>query len=173
MSVISVLVVEDDLVYREVVGRTLADCGFAPVLAGTLAEAVAACTDRPTDVALVDLRLGSDADGGIEVIRQIVQLAPACRCVVLTGHGTIPAAVEAMRAGAIDFRTKPIDGPQLVQALRDALVPLPTETLEEVERNHILSVLHATGGNISETARRLGLYRRTLQRKLQKLPPGG
>jgi len=88
----------------------------------------------------------------------------------LDSEKTINALMEAMRAGAVDFRTKPLDGAEIIHALRDALEPLPQETLEQVERDHILAVLNACGGNISEAARRLGLYRRTLQRKLQKLP---
>ncbi|MEZ4237062.1 MAG: helix-turn-helix domain-containing protein [Myxococcota bacterium] len=167
-----VLVVEDDAVYREVVGRTLEDAGFLRWSPARTSRGRGPPARRPRrTVALVDLRLGGDAGAGLEVVRLLAAAAPGCRAVVLTGHGTIPVAVEAMRAGAVDFRTKPIDGGALVEALREALVPLPSETLEEVERNHILSVLQATGGNISETARRLGLYRRTLQRKLQKLPP--
>jgi two-component system response regulator RegA len=91
--------------------------------------------------------------------------------VMLSGHATVPAAVEAMRAGAVDFLTKPVAGREIVAALTDALEPLPTESLEQIERAHILGVLEACGGNITEAARRLGLYRRTLQRKLQKLAP--
>jgi two-component system response regulator RegA len=117
----------------------------------------------------VDLKL---ADGdGISVVHLLAARAPACRCVMLSGQGTIAAAVEAMRAGAVDFRTKPLSGAEVVSALREALEPLPSEALDLVERAHILSVLQAVGGNISEAARRLGLHRRTLQRKLQKLPP--
>lgn len=165
----SVLVVEDDDVYRAVLLRSLGDFGFAATGASSVADASHALAALQPDLALVDLRLG-DGDG-IEVIRLAARLAPATRTVVLTGHGTIPAAVEAMRAGAVDFRTKPVELTELVAALQDALDPLPAESLEELERSHILGVLQATGGNISEAARRLGLYRRTLQRKLQKLPP--
>jgi two-component system, response regulator RegA len=164
----TLLVVEDDADYRATLARNLADAGFQVAAAAGIGEARTALELQP-DLALVDLRL---ADGdGIEVVRLAGRIAPACRCVVLTGHGTIPAAVEAMRAGAVDFRTKPVDLHELVQALHDALDPLPAASLEDVERAHILGVLQACGGNISEAARRLGLYRRTLQRKLQKLPP--
>jgi two-component system response regulator RegA len=165
----SVLVVEDDDVYRAVLARSLVDAGFSVASAAGVSQARAHLQAATPDLALVDLRLG-DGDG-IEVVRLAARLAPGCRCVMLTGHGTIPAAVEAMRAGAVDFRTKPVDFAELVSALRDALDPLPAESLEDVERAHILGVLQACGGNISEAARRLGLYRRTLQRKLQKLPP--
>jgi len=162
-----VLVVEDDTAYREVLGRTLLRARFEVVLAAGVVEAGQRLDPAP-DLALVDLRLG-DGDG-IDVVRMLAVRVPACRAVILTGHGTIPAAVEAMRAGAVDFRTKPLAGAEIVAALTDALEPLPSEQLDHVERDHILGVLQACGGNISEAARRLGLHRRTLQRKLQKLP---
>lgn len=165
----TVLVVEDDRAYRDVIGRTLKRAGFRVVLVEGMTEAAGAAAAQPPDLALVDLRL-EDGDG-IEVVRLLADKAPACRCVMLSGHGTIAAAVEAMRAGAVDFLTKPVAGKEIVGALRDAQEPLPSETLDQVERSHILSVLQACGGNISEAARRLGLHRRTLQRKLQKLPP--
>jgi two-component system, response regulator RegA len=165
-----VLVVEDDAVYRGALASTLRRADFDVVVAAGVTEAARCARERGADLALIDLRLG-DGDG-IDVVRDLAVCLPTCRCVILTGHGTISAAVEAMRAGAVDFRTKPLDGAEIVGALRDALEPLPQETLEQMERTHILAVLNACGGNISEAARRLGLYRRTLQRKLQKLPPG-
>lgn len=166
-----VLVVEDDRAYREQLGRTLRRAGFRPVLVSGLAEAMGAVAAQAPDLALVDLRLsGSSDEDGIAVVRMLGERAPACRCVMLSGQGTIASAVEAMRAGAVDFRTKPLTASEVIAALRDALEPLPSESLDQVERAHILSVLQACGGNISEAARRLGLHRRTLQRKLQKLP---
>ncbi|MCA9490083.1 MAG: response regulator [Myxococcales bacterium] len=166
---LTVLVVEDDADYRGALGSTLRRAGFKPVLVSGLTEASGALAAALPDLALVDLRL--DDGDGLDVVRMLADRAPACRCVMLSGHGTIPTAVEAMRAGAVDFRTKPLSGRQIVEALRDALLPLPSENLDQVERDHILGVLQACGGNISEAARRLGLHRRTLQRKLQKLPP--
>lgn len=164
-----VLVVEDDQVYREALGRMIRAAGFEVALARGLAEASARAREAAPELALVDLRL--DDGDGIAVVRALAAIAPTCKSVMLSGHGTIPAAVEAMRAGAVDFLTKPADPAEILAALRDALEPTEAERLDEVERTHILSVLQACGGNISEAARRLGLYRRTLQRKLQKLPP--
>ena len=164
-----VLVVEDDRAFRETLGRTLRSAGYRVALVAGLTEAVGACAAAVPDLALIDLKL-QDGDG-IEVVRLLAEKAPGCRCVMLSGHATIDAAVEAMRAGAVDFRTKPISGAEILAALENAMEPLPSESLDQVERTHILSVLQACGGNISEAARRLGLHRRTLQRKLQKLPP--
>ena len=166
----TVLVVEDDAGYRDVLGRTLRAAGFRALLVSGLTEAAGATVAQPPDLALVDLRL-QDGDG-VLVVRMLADRAPACRVVMLSGQGTIESAVDAMRAGAVDFRTKPLSRDEIVAALRDALVPLPSESLEQMERSYILGILHACGGNISEAARRLGLHRRTLQRKLQKLPPG-
>jgi two-component system response regulator RegA len=167
-----VLVAEDDAVYREALGDALSAAGFVPLPAASVKDAKQLCKAHTPNLALVDLRLPDGS--GIELVRHLSSAAPACRCVVLSGHGTIPAAVDAMRAGAVDFLTKPVAGPEIVAALRDALEPLDVvETLDQVERNHILAVLEACGGNITEAARRLGLYRRTLQRKLQKMPPAG
>jgi two-component system response regulator RegA len=168
--VTTVLVVEDDRAFRDAITRRIRAAGFKVVAVGGMTEAAGAVAAQLPDLALVDLKL-EDGDG-IAVVRMLANHAPACRCVMLSGHGTIPEAVEAMRAGAVDFRTKPASGEDIVQALRDALEPLPAEALDVVERDHILGVLQACGGNISEAARRLGLHRRTLQRKLQKLPPG-
>lgn len=164
-----VLLVEDDRAFREVLSRTLRGEGFRVVAVGGVSEATGACAASIPDLAVIDLQLG-DGDG-IEVVRMLADRAPACRCVMLSGHATIEKAVEAMRAGAVDFRTKPVSGREIVTALREALEPLPSESLDQIERVHILGVLQACGGNISETARRLGMHRRTLQRKLQKLPP--
>ncbi len=165
----TVLVVENDAAYREVLGRTLRAAGFRVTLVAGLTEAAGACAALQPDLALIDLRL--DDGDGVGVVRLLADRAPACRCVLLSGNATIQSAVDAMRVGAVDFRTKPLAGAEIVQALRDALDPLPSESLDNVERSHILAVLHACGGNISVAAKRLGLHRRTLQRKLQKLPP--
>ncbi len=88
---------------------------------------------------------------------------------VLTGHGTIPAAVEAMKAGAIDVLTKPVSSRELLAVL-EAPAESDPSTLDTVEREHIIATMRASGGNVSEAARRLGLHRRTLQRKLNKIP---
>lgn len=163
----TVLVVEDDARFREVVARALRAAGFRVVAVAGVREAVGAVAALKPDLALVDLRLGDGS--GVDVVRQLGRDAPACRAVMLSGQGTIASAVDALRAGAVDFRTKPIPAAELVGALREALEPIPGEALDQVERDHILAVLQATGGNISESARRLGLHRRTLQRKLHKL----
>ncbi len=166
-----VLVVEDDEVYRRALARSLRREGYDPVEADGVESATAAIEAEPPAYAVIDLALGDGS--GLDVVRLLSAAAPGCRSVLLTAHGTIPAAVEAMRAGAVDFRTKPISTAELVDTLRRA-DELPRagqpDTLDEAERRHIERILEETEGNVSEAARRLGLHRRTLQRKLRKLP---
>ncbi len=168
----SVLVVEDDAVYRDALVRALGRAGYAASGAGSVAEATSMAEDLPPDLAVVDLRLGDGS--GVDVVAALAASAPTCRTIMLTGHGTIPSAVQAMRAGAVDFLTKPVSSAELLRSLADAaraVPPAPAEGhLDAVEREHILRTLEASGGNVTEAARRLGLHRRTLQRKLQKLP---
>lgn len=166
-----VLVVEDDPVYRAALVRALRRAGYEPMEAEGVEAAGAAIRNVAPTYAVIDLAL---LDGsGIDVLHELAARAPGCRSVLLTAHGSIPAAVEAMRAGAVDFRTKPISTAELVEAIRRAdelpRMGLP-DTLDDAERHHIERILAETGGNVSEAARRMGLHRRTLQRKLQKLP---
>lgn len=168
----SVLVVEDDETYREALTRALTREGFRVVAARGVADTEALLEHETPELALVDLRL---ADGsGVDVVRKVVGDVATCRVVMLSGHGTVRSAVEAMRAGAVDFLTKPVSSAEIVRALREArtvVVPVVADgSLDQVEREHILRTLEAAGGNVSEAARRLGLHRRTLQRKLNKLP---
>ena len=164
----TILVVEDDEVHRDALARTLRRSGFAVQTAAGVAQAESTARSRQPAGAVVDLRLG-DGDG-LDVVRMLTLRAPQCRTIVLTGYGSIPAAVEAVKHGAVDFRTKPTTAEDIVAALRRALdTPGPAMELEEVEREHIRKALEGTDGNISHAARRLGLHRRTLQRKLQRL----
>ena len=166
-----VLVVEDDEVYRRALARSLRREGYDPVEADGVEAATVAIEAEAPAYAVIDLALGDGS--GLDVVRLLSARAPGCRSVLLTAHGTIPAAVEAMRAGAVDFRTKPISTAELVDTLRRAdelpRMGLP-DTLDEAERRHIERILEETEGNVSEAARRLGLHRRTLQRKLRKMP---
>lgn len=167
----TVLVVEDDAVYRRALARTLRREGYEPIEVEGVEAAGDAIRRVPPGYAVIDLALGDGS--GVDVLRALAAHAPGCRSILLTAHGSIPAAVEAMRAGAVDFRTKPISTAELVDALRRAdelpRMGLP-DALDDAERHHIERILAETAGNVSEAARRLGLHRRTLQRKLHKMP---
>ncbi len=155
-----VLLVEDDDVYGPALVRALDRRGHDALRVATLEEALA--FDEETDAAVVDLALPDGS--GIDAVRCLA--GRGVRVVVLTGHGTIPAT------GAVDFLTKPVSTEELVTALQrvpEGAEAPRSQKLDDVEREHILAVMASVDGNVSEAARRLGLYRRTLQRKLHKL----
>jgi two-component system, response regulator RegA len=175
----TLLVVEDDDFLRERLVRAFRDRGFAAQGAASVTEAARLADDAP-EYAVVDLRIGEES--GLEVRRALLAKDPATRVVLLTGYGSIATAVEAMRLGAVHYLTKPADADQIIAALQrgapsdadtpDAIAPAGEPlSLARAEWEHINAVLVSVSGNISEAARRLGLHRRSLQRKLSKYPP--
>ncbi len=173
------LVVDDDEAFVAVLATALRRRGYKVVqaLEGTGALSVAAAA-RPTH-AVIDLRLGQES--GLRLISPLLSLCSNMKIVVLTGYGNIPSAVTAMKAGAHNYVTKPLDVDALLSAFRDNPAPAqPSSTqmpkrmsLKKMEWEHIQKVLDENGGNVSATARSLGMHRRTLQRKLQKRPVKG
>ena len=170
----TLLVVEDDDLLRDRLVRAFRDRGCVAQGAASVSEA-ARLTDDAPEYAVVDLRIGEES--GLEVLRALLAKDPATRVVLLTGYGSIATAVEAMRLGAVHYLTKPADADQIIAALQRgdtaetvtaAGEPL---SLARAEWEHINAVLVSVSGNISEAARRLGLHRRSLQRKLSKYPP--
>ncbi|HEX8520771.1 MAG TPA: response regulator, partial [Tepidisphaeraceae bacterium] len=138
--------------------------------------AVVVAQEQRPQRAIVDLRMPGMT--GLELIDALVKIDAAMQILVLTGYGSIATAVEAVRLGAIDYLSKPVDTEQILAAFdRDgetaglAAVSETPPSLARVEYEHIQRVLSECGGNISEAARRLGIHRRSLQRKLTKLPP--
>ncbi|MFO0726044.1 MAG: response regulator [Myxococcota bacterium] len=172
---LSILVVDDDEIFRERLGRALKERGYEVRLAASASEAVALATEESPEAAVVDLRLPDGS--GLDVVAALQRIDAATRIVVLTGYGSVPTAVEAMRLGAIDYLQKPAHAMDILQALegkRDhaeehALQKTPT--LARAEWEYLHRVLADCEGNISEASRRLGIHRRSLQRKLQKHPP--
>lgn len=169
----TVLVVDDDEVFRTRLGRALGERGFVVTLAATVDDALAAVGEAP-EFAVVDLRMPGKS--GLELLRALREKDPNTRVVMLTGYGSIPTAVEATKLGAAGYLTKPADADEVVKALMGeqathAENPQETPTLARAEWEYIHRVLADCGENISEAARRLGIHRRSLQRKLQKYPP--
>jgi two-component system response regulator RegA len=170
----TLLVVEDDDWLRERLVRAFRDRGLVAQGAASVSQALALAEEAP-ELAVVDLRIGEGS--GLDVLRALLQKDPATRVVMLTGYGSIATAVEAMRLGAVHYLTKPADAEQILAALARSgsgeSVALGSEplTLARAEWEHINHVLVSVSGNISEAARRLGLHRRSLQRKLAKYPP--
>ncbi|HEX9103807.1 MAG TPA: response regulator [Polyangia bacterium] len=167
----TVLVVDDDTVLLSALERDLRGRGLTVLPAPTAERArELARTSRP-DCAFVDLYIGDDS--GIDLLRDLKAELPDLLVVLLTGHGGVQNVVDAFHGGAVDFVEKPVGAQQLMQALEKAVARSrgPSPTLASAEYEHITRVLRECNGNISEAARRLGIHRRSLQRKLQKTRP--
>jgi two-component system, response regulator RegA len=167
----TLLLVDDDDAFRAALGAALERRGFAVTLAAGPAEARDAAQTQVFEHALVDVRMPGGS--GIDLVAALRVIDDGTRIVVLTGYGTIANAVEAMRAGAADYLTKPVDAVSCERALR-GLPPGKEEdlpSLERVEYEYIHRVLADCGGNVSEAARRLHMHRRSLQRKIGRHPP--
>jgi two-component system response regulator RegA len=168
------LVVDDDQVFRTRLGRAMEKRGFEARLAEGVSEAKALIKERAPAFAVVDLRL-EDGDG-IEVVNYLQAERGDAKAVILTGYGNITTAVAAVKAGAIDYLAKPADADDVLKALlaEPGELPEPPEnpmSADRVRWEHIQRVYELCGHNVSETARRLGMHRRTLQRILAKRAP--
>lgn len=168
---------DDDVVLRERLAKALRSRGLEVRTAGGYDEATALAREESPEYAIVDLRMPGRS--GLELIRALKELDSSTRILVLTGYGSISTAVDAMRLGAVNFVPKPADADDLLAAFQHAESDdprLPTAgyrapTLARAEWEHIQRVLSDCGGNVSEAARRLGIHRRSLQRKLQRFAP--
>jgi two-component system response regulator RegA len=168
----TLLVVDDDAALRGRMTRAFSDRGLAVTAAASYDEAIAAAEQDSPELALVDLKLPGRS--GLEVVKRLKELDAATNVVVLTGYGSIATAVESVRLGATTYLTKPVDADQILAAF-DGQGPTPasissTPSLARVEWEHIKRVLADCDGNVSLAARRLGIHRRSLQRKLSKDP---
>ena len=169
-----ILVVDDDTAYRERLVRAFAARGHDARGASGGEAALTLAAEFVPEFAVLDLKMpGMD---GLAVLRELHAELPDLRVIVLTGFGSIASALEAVRLGAVDYLTKPADADQILAAfeqpgrsIEEKHTAVPS--LDRVEWEHIQRVLTECGGNISRAARLLGLHRRTLQRKLDKLPP--
>ncbi|NHK28288.1 ActR/PrrA/RegA family redox response regulator transcription factor [Parvularcula flava] len=170
----SLLIVDDDMPFRTRLGRAMEKRGYAVTLAEGVEEAKAILRKEAPAFAVVDLRL-EDGDG-IELVNLIHDIREDCRAVILTGYGNITTAVAAVKAGAIDYLAKPADADDVEKALLapPGQMPEPPEnpmSADRVRWEHIQRVYELCDHNVSETARRLGMHRRTLQRILAKRAP--
>lgn len=173
----TLLVVDDNETLRERVARAFTNRGFRVLTACDYDEAMAIAREDSPDLAVVDLRMPGRS--GLELLRDLKELNEATKVVMLTGFGSIATAVEAMRYGAHNYVSKPADTDDIIRAFEKAesapstpeLTDYHAPSLARAEWEHIHRVLDDCGGNISEAARRLGIHRRSLQRKLHKLAP--
>ena len=170
----SLLVVDDDLPFRERLSRSMEKKGFEVVSADSFASANVIIENNNYDYAIVDMRL---TDGsGLELIKKIQIKSPDTKSLLLTGYGNIATAVAAIKSGAIDYLPKPAEVDQIYDALTNSkeVLPPPPEnpmTADRIRWEHIQRVFVQCNRNVSETARRLRMHRRTLQRILNKHAP--
>jgi two-component system response regulator RegA len=170
----SLLIVDDDERLCQRLAQAMEKRGFAVAMAGSVAEGLEAINKVAPSHAVVDLRLKDGS--GLDVVRRLHDLRPEARVIILTGYGNIATAVAAVKLGAVDYLPKPADADQIEAALRASgdQPPPPPElpmTADRVRWEHIQRVYEQCQRNVSETARRLRMHRRTLQRILAKYAP--
>ena len=171
----SLLLVDDDEVFLKRLARAMQKRGFTVETAGSVAAGKALALSRPPAFAVIDLRL--EDGNGLDVVEALRAKRPDARIVVLTGYGAIATAVAAVKIGATDYLSKPADADEVVNALlqrEGAVLPEPPEnpmSADRVRWEHIQRVNEQCDRNVSETARRLSMHRRTLQRILAKRSP--
>ena len=170
----SLLIVDDDNPLRDRLARALEKKGFKVQQADSAKQGIAQAKNLPPAFAVIDLRLGDGS--GLEVVKEIRKLRKDSRVVMLTGYGNIPTAVAAVKAGAIDYIPKPTDADDVENALlaspeNQAAPPENPMSADRVKWEHIHRVFELCNRNVSETARRLKMHRRTLQRILSKRSP--
>lgn len=170
----SLLLVDDDEMFVKRLAKAMEKRGFVPETAESVAMGRAIAQSRPPAYAVVDLRL--EDGNGLDVVEALREKRPDCRIVVLTGYGAIATAVAAVKIGASDYLSKPADANDITNALlaRSEALPPPPEnpmSADRVRWEHIQRVFEQCDRNVSETARRLNMHRRTLQRILAKRSP--
>jgi len=166
------LIVDDDEVFRTRLVKAFQTRGLEAQGAGNGRQALEIADQFRPQGAIVDLKMPGTS--GLDLVPELAAKVPGIQIVVLTGYGSIATAVEAVRRGAMNYLTKPLDADQILAAFDKGADPPSLEatpSLARVEWEHIQRILHDCGGNISLAARKLGLHRRSLQRKLGKLPP--
>ena len=174
----SMLLADDDVVLRERLAKALRGRGYEVRTAGSFEEAMALAREESPEFAIVDLRMPGKQNG-LDLVKALKDVDASTRILVLTGYGSISTAVDAIRLGADNFLPKPADADDLLAAFERAGSDDPKQSthsyqapsLARAEWEHIQRVLSDCGGNVSEAARRLGIHRRSLQRKLQKFAP--
>ncbi len=170
----SLLIVEDDKSFLQRLARAMESRGFTVSTAESVADGLLQVEKAAPAFAVVDMRLG---DGnGLDVISAMKKRRPEARAIILTGYGNIATAVNAVKLGAVDYLAKPVDADDVVAALlaldnRKIEPPENPMSADRVRWEHIQRIYELCGRNVSETARRLNMHRRTLQRILAKRAP--
>lgn len=171
----SLLLVDDDATFCSVLSRALEKRGYTVTIAHSVEQALPLAQTNPPEYAVIDLKMGGVP--GLVLVKALHELDPNTRIVMLTGYASIATAVEAIKLGATQYLAKPANADEIVAAFDhvpdEHAAPKAQPTLiGNLEWEHIQRVLREHDGNISATARALNMHRRTLQRKLNKPPPG-
>ena len=170
----SVLIVDDDEIFCEVLADALTDRGYRVASAHNIADGLALAEQLESEYAVVDLRI--DKESGLVMAKKLHDMDENTRIVILTGYASVATAVEAIKLGAVHYLAKPADADEILAALHkdegDAAVSVSDNplTVKRLEWEHLQKILTECGGNISAAARKLRMHRRTLQRKLAKHP---
>ncbi len=168
------LIVDDDALFCRVMERALSRRGFEVMTAVNAEQALGLAQQAPPQLATLDLKL--EHSSGLKLLPDLLAIVPDCRIVVLTGYSSIATAVEAIKLGAVNYLCKPVDADEVLTAFErdggdpDIDIADHPPSINRVTWEHIQKVLQEHDGNISATARALGMHRRTLQRKLHKRP---
>lgn len=172
----TVLIVDDDDRLRTALVRAFTVRGWEALAASDKDEAIRLAEESSPDLVTVDLRM--PGENGLSVVRELRALDSTTFILILTGYGSIATAMDAVRLGADHYMSKPADADQILAAFESAgkdqslgVEDIPVPSLARVEWEHIQRVLSDFNGNISQAAKKLGLHRRSLQRKLSKFPP--
>ena len=171
----SLLLVDDDATYRERLAKAITSRGYDVRTAAEADAALALAEADSPEFAVLDLRMPGES--GLDLLRRLMVIDPTTKVLMLTGYGSIATAMEAVRLGAVNYLTKPADVDDILAAfnpdeqLGETSPGLETPSLARVEWEHIQRVLNDCEGNLSEAARRLGMHRRSLQRKASRKRP--
>ena len=174
----SIILIDDSVILRDRLAEAFRERGFRVEVAGTCDEAVEVYRRNPTEFAVVDLRMPGRT--GLTVISDLKAIYEDVQVLILSGFGSIATAIDAIKLGAVNFLPKPADVDDILNAFRrggsdvdiaDSDESIPVPTLAQAEWEHIHRVLADCENNVSEAARRLGIHRRSLQRKLRKRAP--
>ncbi|MGO2132269.1 MAG: response regulator transcription factor [Halomonas sp.] len=170
----TLLVIDDDEMFCHVMQRALTRRGYEVLVAHCGSDALTLARRHQPALATLDLKLENES--GLKLLPELLEAAPECQAIILTGYSSIATAVEAIKLGAVNYLCKPVDADDIIDAFNrqqgdpGAELADNPPSINRLAWEHIQKVLHEHDGNISATARALGMHRRTLQRKLQKRP---
>ncbi len=168
-----ILLVDDDLTFCQVLAQSLEEDGYKTFLAENIEKALSLNNNSLPNLAIIDLKIGNQS--GLELIPLLLKDNPDIKIIILTGYAGIPTAIEAIKLGALHYLSKPVSKQEIIEAFNknkgNPHQPIEDKvtSLSNAENEHIINTLKRNNGNISATARELGIYRRTLQRKLDKM----